>query len=277
VMGPLDSIPVFIQAVVVAMVFAGLTVGGLYLVRRRIAPDFLREDHDVAGVTFSVVGAFYGVVLAFVIVAVWQRFERADDRAQAEGLAVSNLYFLSQGFDQPVSGAIQNSLRKYASTVVSREWEQMADNRYSSSIDNESELWRLLRSYHPRTPEQQTFLDKSIDQMVALSDARRLRYVYYKEDLPSVIWIVIYVGCAITLSFSYFFGTQHFRAQVIMCGTFAALIGLTILAISELATPYQGAIVVSNEPFRFVLAAMASDQKAAAAAHGQPSSEARVP
>ena len=150
-MGPLDSMPVFIQAVVVAMVFAAMTVGGLYLVRLKIAPDFLREDHDVAGVTFSVVGAFYGVVLAFVIVAVWQRFERADDRAQAEGLAVSNLYFLSQGFDQPVSGAIQNSLRKYASTVVSREWEQMADNHYSRSIDNESELWRLLRSYHPRT------------------------------------------------------------------------------------------------------------------------------
>ncbi len=43
-MGPLDSMPVFIQAVVVAIVFAAITVGGLYLVRLKIAPDFLRED-----------------------------------------------------------------------------------------------------------------------------------------------------------------------------------------------------------------------------------------
>src|SRR5271169_1007735 len=105
-MGPLDSMPVMIQAVVVALVFGAVTVGGLYIVRRKIAPDLLREDHDVAGVTFSVVGAFYGVVLAFVIVAVWQRFERADDRAQAESLAVANLYFLSKGFDQPASGQV---------------------------------------------------------------------------------------------------------------------------------------------------------------------------
>jgi len=268
-MGPLDSLSVPLQALIVTILFAGVTIGGLYLVRLGIAPERLRVDHDVAGFTFSVVGAFYGVILAFVIVAVWQRFERADDRAQAESLAVANLYFLSKGFDQPASGQVEAALHQYAADVADREWEQMANNQYRRSIGNESELWRLLRNYHPRTPEQQTFLDKSVDQMVDLSDARRLRYVYSKEDLPSVIWIVIYAGCAITLGFSYFFRSQHFRSQMIMCGTFAALIGLTILSISELATPYQGAIVVSNEPFRFVLSAMAADQARDAAAGNQ--------
>jgi cell division protein FtsX len=63
---------------------------------------------------------------------------------------------------------------------------------------------------------------------------------------------VIYAGCAITLGFSYFFVTRRFRHQAIMYGTFAALIGLTILAISELATPYQGAVVVSNQAFKIL-------------------------
>ena len=94
--------------------------------------------------------------------------------------------------------------------------------------------------------------------MTQLSDFRRLRYVYYSADLPSVIWIVIYAGCAITLGFSYFF-VARFREQAIMCGTFAALIGLTILAISELATPYQGAVVLSNEAFKIVAASMKPD------------------
>jgi cell division protein FtsX len=67
---------------------------------------------------------------------------------------------------------------------------------------------------------------------------------------------VIYVGCVITLGFSYFFVTRHFRQQALMCGTFAALIGLTILAISELATPYQGAVVVSNQAFKVLAVSM---------------------
>jgi hypothetical protein len=34
--------------------------------------------------------------------------------------------------------------------------------------------------------------NKSVDQMSQLNDSRRLRYVYYSEDLPSLVWIVIY-------------------------------------------------------------------------------------
>src|SRR3984957_20153423 len=107
--------------------------------------------------------------------------------------------------------------------------------------------------------------------MAGLSDARRLRYVYYSEDLPAVIWIVIYVGCVITLGFSYFFSTRLFRSQAIMSATFAAIIGLTILAISELATPYQGAVVVSDEGFRFLIGSMNADHtKAALSVLGAP-------
>src|SRR5208283_4550072 len=120
---------------------------------------------------------------------------------------------------------------------------------------HEHRIWEVLLKVVPATTQQQVFLDKSIDQMTQLSDFRRLRYVYYSADLPSVIWIVIYAGCAITISFSYFF-VARFRQQAIMCGTFAALIGLTILAISELASPYQGAVVVSNAGFKIVAASM---------------------
>src|SRR5579884_2784573 len=200
-MDMLGNLPIAIQAAVVVAVFAGLTVAGLYLVRLRIPPHVLRDDHDVAGFTFGVVGAFYGVILAFVIVAVWQRFERANETAQREALALSNLYNLSQGFDEPARGAMQAALRQYASNVVDHEWAAMAVSSYRQSQRGEEHIWQVLSAYTPSGARQQTFLDKSVDQMAELSDARQLRYLYYSEDLPSVIWIVIYVGCLITLGF----------------------------------------------------------------------------
>lgn len=255
-MDEIEFLPTFVQALLITLVFAGVTVGGLYLVRRRVEPEALRTDHDVAGFTFGVIGAFYGVVLAFVIVAVWQRFERANDQVQAESLAVSNLYNLAQGLGEPLRTEMRNSLRTYTSNVLNLEWKEMAEGTFPPDQTPVQRIWEILLKAAPADARQQVFLDKSIDQLTQLSDLRRLRYVYYSADLPSVIWIVIYVGCAITLGFSYFFVTRRFRQQALMCGTFAALIGLTILAISELATPYQGAVVVSNQAFKVLAISM---------------------
>jgi len=241
------------QALVVVLFFSSVTILGLYIVRRTVPVETLREDHEVAGFTFGVVGAFYGVVLAFVIVAAWQRFDRADGKAQSEALALSDIYSLSFGFPAPMRAQVVQAVLDYANEVVNREWDQMAELKYERSLDGEGKLWRVLLDYEPQNAREQVVLDKSLDAMDQLSDARRLRYVYYNEDLPSVVWIIIYIGAIITIGFSYFFNTRSFRSQSIMCGTFAALIGLTIMAIAELASPYQGAINVSSSPFKFVI------------------------
>lgn len=41
-----------------------------------------------------------------------------------------------------------------------------------------------------------------------------------------------------------------------MCAIFASLPGLTIVAILELAHPYQGAVTVSDRPLKYVLMRM---------------------
>jgi hypothetical protein len=249
----IDGLGTLEQAVVVILFFSGATILGLYLVRRLLPAHILSEDHEVAGYTFGVVGAFYGVVLAFVIVAAWQRFERADDKAQAEALALSNLYSLSKGFSQPMRANLGNAAGDYAKQVVNHEWDQMATFEFERSLDGEGELWRVLLSYNPTNNLETDVLAKCLDEMDTLSDARQLRYVYYKEDLPSVVWLVIYAGCVITIAFSYFCGSRRFWPQAMMSATFALLIGLTIMAIAELANPYQGAVTVTNAPFKFVL------------------------
>lgn len=59
------------QIVTVTVVFSGLSVLGLYIVRILVPLATLKKNHEVAGFTFGVLGAFYGLLLAFVIVAAW--------------------------------------------------------------------------------------------------------------------------------------------------------------------------------------------------------------
>ena len=212
-MSAIENFSTASQAFIVVIFFAAASILGLILVRRNVDVETLREDHDVAGFTFGVVGAFYGVVLAFVIVAAWQRFDRADAKAQSEALALSDLYSLSLGFGEPMRGQVIAAVHDYANEVVSQEWDMMAHYNYRRSLAGESRLWHVLLDYEPQNSREQVVLDKSLDAMSELSDARRLRYVYYQEDLPAVVWIIIYIGAAITIGFSYFFNTKNFRIQ----------------------------------------------------------------
>jgi Protein of unknown function (DUF4239) len=247
-----------VQVGVIIVVFSSLSILGLYIVRRTVPLERLKQNHEVAGFTFGVIGAFYGLLLAFVIVAAWERFDRADEKVQGEATALASLYRLSKGFPQPLQHDLQQAIRDYTTHAINVEWPEMA--RYvHGKADNPIGalgLWALIGTYNPPDARQNLLVDKSYDQLQQLAEDRSLRYFYGMEDFPSVVWLVIYAGLFITIGFSYFFGLDTFPSQALMCGIFSSLLGLTILAILELAHPYQGSVVVSDVPFKFAIARM---------------------
>jgi hypothetical protein len=249
----------WVQVTFIIVTFSGVSILGLYVVRRLVPVENLKQNHEVAGFTFGVVGAFYGLLLAFVIVAAWQRFDRADEEVQNEAMSLASLYRLSKGFPQPLQRDLHQAIRKYAERAIRVEWPAMATDISYNINDNpigSLGLWALVASYNPTDGRQSLLVDKSYDQLQMLAEARSLRFMYAGEDFPSVVWLVIYAGLFITVGFSYFFGLDTFRSQALMCGIFSSLLGLTILAILELAHPYQGAVVVADVPFKFAIARM---------------------
>jgi hypothetical protein len=247
-----------VQVGVIIVVFSSLSILGLYIVRRTVPLERLKQNHEVAGFTFGVIGAFYGLLLAFVIVAAWERFDRADEKVQGEAMALASLYRLSKGFPEPLEHNLQQAIREYTEHAINVEWPAMA--RYTHGRpDNPTGalgLWALIGAYDPSGARQNLLVDKSYDQLQQLGEDRSLRYLYGTEDFPSVVWLVIYAGLFITIGFSYFFGLDTFPSQALMCGIFSSLLGLTILAILELAHPYQGTVTVSDAPFRFAITRM---------------------
>src|SRR5271155_4184840 len=99
-----------VQVGIVVLVFSSLSILGLYLVRRLVSVERLKQNHEVAGFTFGVIGAFYGLLLAFVIVAAWERFDRADEKVQDEAMALTSLYRLSKAFPDPLSHNLQQAI-----------------------------------------------------------------------------------------------------------------------------------------------------------------------
>jgi Protein of unknown function (DUF4239) len=241
------------QIVLVLAAFCSISVLGLYLVHLWVPIETLKKNHEVAGFTFGVLGAFYGLFLAFVIVAAWERYDRADDGVQHEALALTCLYRLAADYQDPTRGILEHAIREYTRNIVEVDWPEMARDSYGTKRDpvGAMGLWKLISDYKPADTRQELLVDKSIDLVAQISNGRAMRFMYYSENLPDMIWMVIYVGLVITVGFSYFFALDTFKSQAMMCAVFSGLLGLTILAILELAHPYQGTQTVPVSPFMY--------------------------
>src|SRR5271155_6131934 len=118
------------QLLFVLFAFGGGSMVGLYVVRLLVPLDRLQKNHEVAGITYGVLGAFYGLVLAFVIVAAWERFNDANAYALTEATALESLYKLGAAFSEPMRSQLDSAVLEYVHRVIEKEWPQMADNTF---------------------------------------------------------------------------------------------------------------------------------------------------
>jgi Na+/proline symporter len=67
-----------------------------------------------------------------------------------------------------------------------------------------------------------------------------------------VVWLVLFAGAVLTISFTFFFGTQNVVVQTLMTGMLSRLIfaGLVIVAINR---PFAGSVKVQPEALHAVL------------------------
>jgi hypothetical protein len=54
-----------------------IAVVGLWTVQRAVPSSLRREHNDVAGFIYEVVGVIYAVLLALVVIVVWEEHEAA--------------------------------------------------------------------------------------------------------------------------------------------------------------------------------------------------------
>jgi hypothetical protein len=63
--------------ILVVYLAVAVSIAGLLSVRRRTSLSVPQEHNDVAGFIYAVLGIAYAVLLAFLVIAVWERFEAA--------------------------------------------------------------------------------------------------------------------------------------------------------------------------------------------------------
>jgi hypothetical protein len=249
----LTSRPVWVLMLLL-LFFTALAMTGPILVRRRISLAHLRTNNEVAGFKFAAIGVLYAVLLGFVVIIAWQRWDDAEKALAVEAGSAATIYRLSSGLGEPAGAALRADISAYLKSVLADDWPAMAVGR-SSLVTTRvlSDLYEEVVHYHPAELQDSNLQKDLLGALDQLTRARRERLVMAEGTVPNAIWFVLFLGAALTICFTFFFGAQHVRAQSLMTGVLAALIFSAIFVVVAIDRPYTGAIMVSKESIRAVL------------------------
>lgn len=236
-----------LELLVIAIVIC-LTVALHALLQRRFKSEVLRRHNDVAGYLFSAVGVIYAVVLGFVVVVVWERYDATIHNVDQEIAAVSDLYRAVGGYREPERDQIRSDLRAYVDDVINVEWPQMRDRvNPAADVDLLENMARIVDQYQPRNQAESNAQQMAMTQRVRLFDARRERLIEMAPTVPAVLWLALFVGAGAMLAFAYLFGVENRAAQLVMTAILTGLIAVLFVVIDEFDHPFSGSVTISDD------------------------------
>jgi hypothetical protein len=231
-----------------------VAVAGL-LVVQRLVPSDRREGHnDVAGFIYAVLGVAYAVLLAFVVIAVWQDYKTAQANVESEAHELAGAYFLASQLPEPQRTRIQDLVRTYVRVVVDEEWPMMERGQTSEHAESlVSQLRSQILQFDPHTKGEQVLYERGLTQLHDAVDARRERLLEVREGIPTLLWVVLVGGGVITVSFTYLFGLKSNVAHALMVAALTLVICGILFTIGEFDNPFSGVVEIGPDAFKEVL------------------------
>ena len=236
-------------AIVTAAVLASLlAMAGM----NRVWPRRKRYGYNnLIGWQLTILGTTYAVILGFMLYAVWTTLGEADINVDSEANAAVDVYRVAEGLPEPQRTQLQRLARDYVSTVIARDWPQMArgeEPEQSTAIDQE--MWKIAMSVKATSASEANAQEQSVSELESLSRRRLTRIRQSKTGLPRMLWCVLLVGGLLTIISSCALGGDSVKLQGLEVFCFSLLISLSLVTISNIHRPFRGLIHVSDYAFR---------------------------
>ena len=247
------NMPSFVLAAIMVAIAVIISVGGMLFVHRFIPHHRLKAHNDITGPIFSTLGVIYAVMLAFMVVIIWQKFDRAGVNVDMEANCIVNLYVDAEPFEESFRQDIRGRIVEYTKAIVD-EWDAMG--RGDANLAGGKLIEGLAIAYSAYSPKNETdkiFFKESVHKMNELFSLRIFRLVDARRGLHPLLWFVLIIGGVITIIFTIFFGTESLRAKILMSTLLAILIVLVLFTILEFSFPFTGKASISSEAFEVLL------------------------
>jgi hypothetical protein len=248
------NLPSAISFLIVLVITTAVALTGLRFVRRKYSTEVLKENHEVAAIIFNAFGLLYAVVVAFVVFVTWSGYDDATKNLQMEANEADDLFHIAKAFPDSANKIIQQGLIDYTASVYNDELKRMSQG--DISLHSNRAMARLITAFYEideKSIPNKGLYAESLKRLDNLAQYRRLRIFAGNNAVPPVVWLVLFVGGAITVSYAFFFGMKNIKVQHLITAALTVTITMILFLIYVLDHPFIGTSKVSAEPLKQVM------------------------
>jgi hypothetical protein len=191
----------------------------------------------------------YALVLAFVIVNLYNSYVSAVNNVAAEATSLTELVQDARGFPPAAQRRIDRAVARYVAELR-REFKALRAGHPDPRAQQQlADIFDALESYSPVTNVQQSFYNSATEQLHTIVGERESRLDAAETVIPRPLLQLMILLAVLTLATSLLIKTHNWAVDVAIVATIAVVVSAGLLTAVILQYPFSGSIAVTTEPF----------------------------
>jgi hypothetical protein len=223
-----------------------------FVVHRLGAGEGRTEHNDAIGQVFTIVGGLHAVLMAFVLISLFDAAGTASADSYREANTLVAIDWAGDSLPEPARGQIHALSQAYLSTVIDQEWPRM---RAGQDLDDtgwaQLEELRLTIEHADAAGEwQQDRKQQAANRLWEVYQARQDRIAASGGGVGLVLWFALVVGSVMSLALPNLLGGTRLATHIVVMAVLAATIALLLFAIYQMQNPFSGGASIEPEAFQ---------------------------
>jgi hypothetical protein len=239
-----DVILVFLSIVIA---HAGLSVFNIITKKKPV-----RHNNEVAGIIFGVITLIYSLIIAFVIVAVWENYEDLNKTIENEAADLNTVLVHSNLLPDSLERSVDLAIENYCQKVVTEEW-GISENHVRFRESAIPSLRLLLFKAQVNGEIQPSLITVLDEKLTNITRFRQERLSHTRAYVPPLVWMSLTIGSILVVCFSYFFYMESMLLKRIFLSFLWGMMGMSLFLIYMLDHPFDGSGHVSKEPYELII------------------------
>lgn len=247
----------------IAWVAGAALVAGFvgYLVRKFGGDEGRSDNNDAAGQVFTIVGGLHAVLVAFILISLFDAASEARDGSYHEADSLVAAVWAADSLGTEVKDEVRRLSAAYITTVEQQEWPRMADGGSTVPETGWTQLDQLRKAVEKASSDDEWVRERKAEattQLWQVYEARQDRLKAVEGSTVSgVVWFALILGSVISILLPNLFGGTRLAAHLVIVSTLAGTITLLLFAIYQLQNPFGGGVRIPPDAFTAALARVA--------------------
>lgn len=236
------QLPAYLFFILMVGLFALVAGGATLIFRRYVRIEVQRAHNEVTGFLFLAIASFYGLLLSFVVLVVWDKLNETVAIVSEEGSTAVALYRDIEFYpDTTATHYLKAAYLTFAFNVIDDEFPRMArmerGRKTSVSLD---QVFVEMGRLQPKTDMELMLVTEMVSQLNYLVVCRGQRLTTMENEISPPMWLPLILGAFITTLMTLLLDIEHRNIHILLDALMGAFIGIFFFTIILLDHPYAG-------------------------------------